>query len=266
MHFSTFVGTVALCAGAQAFSDTTPFILSSTAVLDVSTPIDQLQSNTHVLKTAKNLLASCPTDKYVVVSQPSLHSKDLESSASSPTLYSIVQGDAIRSTFSVAGMYGEIASEDLLAFIRKACAARYEKGDISISSLPLPTLPVENRAVVLRENDDMIADVLANAPLGDSYTILYLSDVRDVKYEAQFKTVFSSGMKRDDVVTRKSNATVDNRKFFEKYQLFNAGIYMTLLATFFMMTILYVGLQALASLEVSVGAFDKDMGPSAQKK
>lgn len=41
---------------------------------------------------------------------------------------------------------------------------------------------------------------------------------------------------------------------------------MGLIATVIMLSILYVGLQALSSLEVSYGAFDKEMGPAAQKK
>lgn len=45
-----------------------------------------------------------------------------------------------------------------------------------------------------------------------------------------------------------------------------AGIFMGLIAAFIMLSILYVGLQGLSSLEVSYAAFDKEMGPAAQKK
>lgn len=41
---------------------------------------------------------------------------------------------------------------------------------------------------------------------------------------------------------------------------------MTLMAVFLMLSILTIGLKALSSLEVSYGAFDKEMGPAAQKK
>ena len=41
---------------------------------------------------------------------------------------------------------------------------------------------------------------------------------------------------------------------------------MALFATIVLLAILTAGLKALASLEVSVGAFDKEMGPAAQKK
>lgn len=41
---------------------------------------------------------------------------------------------------------------------------------------------------------------------------------------------------------------------------------MGILVAAVLFSILGVGLSALSSLEVSYGAFDKDMGPSAQKK
>lgn len=36
--------------------------------------------------------------------------------------------------------------------------------------------------------------------------------------------------------------------------------------TFVLISILYVAISAVASLEVSYGAFDKEMGPAAQRK
>lgn len=44
------------------------------------------------------------------------------------------------------------------------------------------------------------------------------------------------------------------------------GIFMGLITAIVLLSILYVGLQGLSSLEVSYGAFDKEMGPAAQKK
>jgi hypothetical protein len=41
---------------------------------------------------------------------------------------------------------------------------------------------------------------------------------------------------------------------------------MGLIAAAIMISILTVGLRALSSLEVSYGAFEKEMGPAAQKK
>jgi hypothetical protein len=41
---------------------------------------------------------------------------------------------------------------------------------------------------------------------------------------------------------------------------------MGIIAAIVLFSLLGVGLRALASLEVSYGAFEKDMGPAAQKK
>lgn len=44
------------------------------------------------------------------------------------------------------------------------------------------------------------------------------------------------------------------------------GIFMGLVVAIVLLSILGVGIRGLASLEVSYGAFDKEMGPAAQKK
>lgn len=44
------------------------------------------------------------------------------------------------------------------------------------------------------------------------------------------------------------------------------GVFMSLLVVIFLFSILGVGVSALQSLQVSYGAFEKDMGPAAQKK
>lgn len=44
------------------------------------------------------------------------------------------------------------------------------------------------------------------------------------------------------------------------------GIFMGLVVAIVLLSILGAGIRGLASLEVSYGAFDKEMGPAAQKK
>lgn len=45
-----------------------------------------------------------------------------------------------------------------------------------------------------------------------------------------------------------------------------SGIFMGIIVTIILLSILGAGINGLASLEVSYGAFEKDMGPAAQKK
>ena len=58
------------------------------------------------------------------------------------------------------------------------------------------------------------------------------------------------------------------RKFLDVRMVVNGeiGLFMGLLVGFILISILSVGLSAIGSLQVSYGAFDKEMGPAAQKK
>lgn len=64
----------------------------------------------------------------------------------------------------------------------------------------------------------------------------------------------------------KENGTVVVGGLFHRYQFFTPAIFMGYMALFLMLAILYVGLSAVSSIEVSYGAFEKDMGPAAAKK
>lgn len=64
----------------------------------------------------------------------------------------------------------------------------------------------------------------------------------------------------------KKNSTIsDNRPLFEKYQFFTPGLFMGLLVTLLLLSILFVALRAISSLEVSYAAFEKEMGPQKSK-
>lgn len=45
-----------------------------------------------------------------------------------------------------------------------------------------------------------------------------------------------------------------------------AGLFMGLVVGLLLFSILYVGISAVSSIQVSYAAFDKEMGPAAQKK
>jgi hypothetical protein len=70
-----------------------------------------------------------------------------------------------------------------------------------------------------------------------------------------------------DVDAHADNSTVDpNLALFEKYQYFTPAIFMSILVSILLFMILYVGVSAVASLQVSYFAFSKEMGPAAQRK
>lgn len=125
--------------------------------------------------------------------------------------------------------------------------------------------------------------------LDGDYTVLLFSDRNELAtYEPSFVEPVHMDLKRQTgpvFVGRRADNSTNNLPLFEKYQFFtpgkpdvavrprqiiraklSAGIFMVIITVIVLLSILGVGLRALASLEVSYGAFDKDMGPAAQKK
>lgn len=104
----------------------------------------------------------------------------------------------------------------------------------------------------------------------DSFTVLFYSPAGEPTYEPEFQDPLKMELKRDTEDSRYRRASDtserDTRPLFEKYQFFSPGIFMGLVTVFFLFSILAVGIRALSSLEVSYGAFEKEMGPTAQKK
>jgi hypothetical protein len=155
------------------------------------------------------------------------------------------------------------------------------------------------RLFVLIVSVDVALAIDLEAMLGyDSFTLIFVgtSDrtTEQTVYEPEFEEPLNMELKRNlQASPRKpSNNETQWEKLplFEKYQFFTsgklaiaawlslhhatnhtniagyAGIIMGLVATLVLGSILTVGLKALASLEVSYGAFEKDQGPAAQKK
>ncbi|KAG9258304.1 uncharacterized protein F5Z01DRAFT_191106 [Emericellopsis atlantica] len=117
--------------------------------------------------------------------------------------------------------------------------------------------------------DDRLVRAIEHAATGSDYTIVLLSSPVEPVYEASFDTPAQMELKRGAQLLqrRKDNGTNwDELPLFEKYQFFTPGIFMGAIVAIILLAILGVGLRALSSLEVPYGAFEKDMGPAAQKK
>ncbi|KAJ4306607.1 hypothetical protein N0V88_001412 [Collariella sp. IMI 366227] len=207
MRLST-AATLLACAASQqahAFSDSSPFILFSTAEYVPSAPLNPTPTNSKPPPPPHNpplLLASCPTSRYLLVSQPNLH------------VVGQVGGKGLRN-HELGKMLGNLGGED--------------------------------------------------------YTVMVYSDPNEFKaYEPEFAAPVHMDMKRwaeqVEVMEKKKGNATSGLPLFKKYQFFTPGIFMSLIVLLVILSILGVGLKALASLEVSYGAFDKEMGPAAQKK
>ncbi|GAP87677.1 putative ER protein big1 [Rosellinia necatrix] len=272
MHLSITAAIAGLCASAHAFSDSSPFILFSTAKLSASASQDQLQSGSRVLESTKQLLSSCPTNHYLFISQPNLNAGHLSSKAAVPKLSGFLSHAT--SSYSVAEVAGEFDVKSIADYVRETCQLPRSAIDM-IELSPVPSSPAES-AKALKGNDDELGLVLEQyeASAGDSYTVIYAGGSRTETPQTYTSEFTDSGVGQAELKRRLHNANGVRRQeksdrklpLFAKYQYFTPGVFMGLIAFLILMSILYVGISALASLEVSYGAFDKDMGPAAQKK
>ncbi|KAE8442647.1 hypothetical protein EG329_003004 [Mollisiaceae sp. DMI_Dod_QoI] len=291
----SFFALAAAAVSVQAFKDTSPFILFSSSPLpasfqDVSTY--QLQSKSVVIDSAKKFLSSCPSEIYYVVSQPGVSFTDLSSSA--VHLKKALSNPGVQARYTIGEVVGLNATDadELEAYIQNQCGAK--KADVSnvASALkqrtgtqgssvivrekyPEITSTVADRANMVVDADSTLYPVLSELPKGYKYTFIYTTSpavLREAydndlpRYEATFDEVVHMDLKRDLQARKDGEKTPDQRPLFEKYQYFNPGLFMGLLVGLLLISILGVGMSALGSLQVSYGAFDKEMGPAAQKK
>ncbi|KAI9875445.1 MAG: hypothetical protein M1830_008470 [Pleopsidium flavum] len=144
-----------------------------------------------------------------------------------------------------------------------------------------PPLPAgTGRAAKLAENDAFLASIIDLLP-SPKYTVIYtttpvsanqrplVSESRVYEMDDTFASSVHMDLKRDFSIhdrVSSDNTTLSSGPLFEKYQFFTPGIFMGLLVGFLLLSILYVAISGVASLQVSYAAFDKEMGPSGQKK
>ncbi|KAI3391695.1 hypothetical protein diail_6940 [Diaporthe ilicicola] len=281
MRFLTTTASL-LASTAAAFSDSSPLVVFSTSKLSIpSGETSQLQSTARALHTTHDILASCPTSRYVLISQPNVHASDLRNPQSgvchSANLCSAVDGKAVQGRYDVAEVVGDdISLDGLSSYIKAACAEQGKTAGLKIEEHRLETLPAqkgEARATKLAENDVEIGDILSGTQSsGDDYTVIYFSPLHSsAVYESEYveSDAIQMELKRrtgEIIEPRARNANDSSAPLFVKYQFFTPGIFMGIVALIIMLALLYVGLSAVSSLEVSYGAFDKENGPAAQKK
>jgi len=197
----------------------------------------------------------------------------------------------VQARLAVSEVIGSLSFSDFSEYIRSNCGKQGK--EVTVEELQLRSLPsgrtANKRAEVVLDNGKksckpMARGCQANANLKDyeintalekfsstgDYTVIYFSDPNEFQaYEAEFVDPVHIELRRQSApvhVGRRQGNVSDNAGLFEKYQFFTPGIFMAFIVLFVMLSILYVGLAAIGSLQVSYGAFDKEMGPAAQKK
>ncbi|KAH0142532.1 BIG1-domain-containing protein, partial [Aureobasidium melanogenum] len=278
---------------ANAFKDASPFILYSTGQLDAKDANVNVISAQSLQESVEHQLKGCPSNTYVVVSQPGISTNDLTVSKSTPHLRRRLSGkdDNVKSIFAAKNVVGDVDGMALVASITRECHTKStllldgENGEIPTKAydaihVRFPSLPTVNddRESALLQADSYLNSLLATL---DSYTVLYATlpnlfppfkpqHPEQYEMDEPYPSNMHTDLKRDlnAHIVRASNASNPQADLplFEKYQFLSPGIFMGGVVSILLFSILYVGISAIANLEVSYMAFSKDMGPAAQKK
>ncbi|KAJ5331124.1 BIG/ATPase V1 complex subunit S1 [Penicillium atrosanguineum] len=255
MHLSRF-GLVALGAAAvDAFRDTSPFFLASTS--EVLTNSAYIKTGASLLKDISSSLSTCPSDYYVVVNQPGVHSSDFSTRKSAPRLGAKMLGKdkSIRSKMSVNEVTGLFDTTEIKTILTEKCKAQTTAIDGSYG---------------------LLADILERIPSDSTYTLLYATSPREfpetdsVVYESNegsYPESIHMELKRDYSSNPSANSESDRREsLFDEYQFFTPGIFMGFLASFICIVILYIGISALSGLQIPYAAFERDTSAAIKKQ
>ena len=132
------------------------------------------------------------------------------------------------------------------------------------------------RGVKLADHDSFLHAVIASLG-GSSLTIVYTTSPPSGHHVPQippayemesntYESVLHTDLKRDVSAHDDTGDSAANLPLFDTYLYLNPGIFMGLFVALLLFLILYVGVNAIASLQVSYFAFSKEMGPSGQKQ
>jgi hypothetical protein len=111
-----------------------------------------IQTNSQALKQAKNILSACPTDKYLIATQPGVSAADLRGPAgcTMPNLCQAAEDPRVQGKLVISEVVGEINSSELISYIESACAAKGKQ--VSIIELALGSTSRDDNAGLLAEN------------------------------------------------------------------------------------------------------------------
>jgi hypothetical protein len=105
-----------------------------------------------VLRHTKEILATCPTDRYLVVTQPGVHAADLRGAGgcSMPHLCQAVEDSRVRSRYTVSEVVGDVTNAGMAEYIKAACAKKNKA--VTVEEVGLASLSSQDRAGTLSEN------------------------------------------------------------------------------------------------------------------
>ncbi len=103
----------------------------------------QLQTSANVVTSAKEILSSCPTDRYLLVSVPNIHASDIRdaSRCKMPNLCRAVSTEKTRGQLSVAEVIGQVSMDELADYIKSKCVEGRPDAGADIRRSELAHLP-----------------------------------------------------------------------------------------------------------------------------
>jgi len=132
------------------------------------------------------------------------------------------------------------------------------------------------RSAKLADHDSFLHAIVTSLS-GPSLTIVYTTSPPSDHHVPQtppayemesstYESVLHIDLKRDMSAHAGPDDSTPNLPLFETYLYLNPGIFMGLFVALLLFLILYVGINAVASLQVSYFAFSKEMGPSGTRQ
>lgn len=284
MKLNTLIPLVAgLAAPALAFSNSSPHvILSSVASLDSALPnsVQQASSARDFDDLVNQAIVGCPADTYVFVSQPGLHASDLEDASVTPFLHRIV--GLAKSSFVSNHVFSDTEDrqlpQDALSHLEETCGAAQVSVDGSsgkfeqyvdtkprILQVQLDELTDETgdaRDAALKAHDNVLKAVLGRLP-SPNYVLVYVSSPGQNQVEQEKEEEYQFSTQQH---TREHSDEKVKDNLFQKYQFFSPGIFMAIIVSLLLVSIMLFALNWIGSLQISYGAFEKDPELVRQKK
>jgi len=294
--------STASCVQIPSSSSSSPFFLLSSTPLHDSTTLRSKQLALASQVTDETLAAfrGCDAELYLIVSQPGLSAGDFEAGKAMPRMRRrMLQGaDMYEAAVQIPEVIGDVDVEEIQRVIGERCSGRkvsvedyYQNGhghgdQPIITALSLPALhpDAHARQEGLEAADAEIENILTTKANHTKHVLIFVSSpstsssqqdaVADESQTYEMDSpilheVLHSDLKRDvGVYPRNSSSEDEHQKglpLFERYSFLSPAIFMGLTVTILLISILYVGLSAIAGLEVSYMAFSKEMGPAAQQ-
>ncbi|KAI1004064.1 hypothetical protein K3495_g4142 [Podosphaera aphanis] len=266
-------------ASVQAFSDTSPFLLLSSPLQpdssrQTSSSVN-LASRDYVFNTTNLILSECQSEIYFILTQPS---------SSEHKISNIIQelGEKeIDTRLSVSEAVGlqENDGEKIALYLEEKCNGKRSN---SGASMDIERQRNEGQSTIVIQKFDRnvlgsdfshFINELSQIKKKYKYSIILVTTPPKVvkDYQNSIKDLSDATthteLKRSiQARAHKISADADLRPLFEKYQFLSPGLFVGIFVTVILIVILSVGVRAISSLEVSYGAFDKEIGPAGSKK